>query len=171
MNEQQLIEQAQAGDQNAFGVLYLKYRKQSFNTAYRIVRERSHAEDIVQSSYVKAFKKIGQYNGVGPIGGWLHTLVRNAALNHYRDYGRREVQLHSCHVEAQPMGDVRFDLEDFEWLRAEIEKLPPTQQKVMKMHLAGKTHLDVMADMGCPYNTAKANYMHGLGKLKAAVGR
>ena len=56
--DQKLVEKAQKGDKRAFGILVEKYHKKLTRLLARMVRDQSEIEDIVQDSFIKAYRAI-----------------------------------------------------------------------------------------------------------------
>ena len=61
--DQKLVEKAQRGDKKAFGVLVEKYNKKLTRLLSRMVRDQSEIEDIVQDSFIKAYRAINNFRG------------------------------------------------------------------------------------------------------------
>ena len=63
LDEQALIQSAQAGDLAAFNQLVLIYQDQAYNVAYRLLNDSDAAADAVQESFFKIYRRIHQYRG------------------------------------------------------------------------------------------------------------
>ena len=61
--ERELVEAARRGSILAFESLVCRYQAKIFRTAQKISRQREDAEDITQSAFLKAFKKLAQFRG------------------------------------------------------------------------------------------------------------
>jgi RNA polymerase sigma factor (sigma-70 family) len=81
---EQLIEQCRHGNRTAQFELYKLYCKAMFNTSYRIVNNKTEAEDIMQESFLKAFQNLGRYNGEASFGSWLKKIVINQSIDFIR---------------------------------------------------------------------------------------
>lgn len=79
-NEPWLVSDAKDGDLQAFDVLVLRYRPAVTLMARQIVRERELAEDVVQDSFVTAFKSLGQLDDYERFAAWLGVIVRRKAM-------------------------------------------------------------------------------------------
>jgi RNA polymerase sigma-70 factor (ECF subfamily) len=78
---QDLIDKCRLNDAKAQFEIYKIYYKSMYNTSLRIVNNESEAEDIMQDSFLDAFRKIGDYKGEGNFGGWLRRIVINNSLD------------------------------------------------------------------------------------------
>lgn len=77
---EQLIANCKNGNQLAQLELYKRFYKAMYNTALRIVKQPEEAEDVMQESFLIAFKKIYSLNETEKFGGWLKRIVINESL-------------------------------------------------------------------------------------------
>ncbi|AYB34910.1 RNA polymerase sigma factor [Chryseolinea soli] len=83
--EQIIIERAIGGDPEAYRLLLNKYKTYAFSIAVKIVKNKEDAEEVVQDSFVKAFKALRNFNGSGKFSTWLYKIVYNTALTRIRN--------------------------------------------------------------------------------------
>jgi RNA polymerase sigma-70 factor (ECF subfamily) len=81
---QNLIDACITGDRKAQFEIYKRYYKAMYNTSLRIVNNTAEAEDILQESFLDAFRRIGSYSGEGSFGSWLKRIVINRSLDYLR---------------------------------------------------------------------------------------
>lgn len=81
MDEGELIEGLRQKDRAAFEHAYLTYKDLIFKTIYKYVDVLEDAEELVQDVFVKAFRKIDQFNGMARLSTWLIKIAINTALN------------------------------------------------------------------------------------------
>lgn len=79
------IRRAQAGDQEAFGLLVERYQHKVFSLIFHLVRRRDEVEDLAQEIFLKIFKAIRSYNFRASFGAWVSRIT----VNHCYDYLRR----------------------------------------------------------------------------------
>ena len=79
-----LIDACRRGDRNAQFKIYKLYYKAMFNTSLRIVNDTAEAEDIMQESFLDAFRRLDSYTGEGSFGSWLKRIVINNSLDSLR---------------------------------------------------------------------------------------
>jgi len=79
-----LVERARQGDQQAMYRLYKMHVQAMYNTCVRIVVNQFDAEDILQESFVSAFKSLESFKGESSFGAWLKRIVINKSLNALR---------------------------------------------------------------------------------------
>ena len=79
-----LIEECKLGNRNAQYSLYKLYVDAMFNVAMRMVKVKPDAEDIIQESFIEAFKKLDSYRYESTFGAWLKRIVVNKSINHLK---------------------------------------------------------------------------------------
>ena len=163
----ELINITLGGKTEAFGILVQRYRRPLVGLSFMYVKDQGHAEDVAQEAFLKAFEKLGTFQFRSSFKSWLFRIAINTAKNRLRK--KRPMIDHEKVVlleEARAEKDL-LENELKDQLRLEIEKLPAKQKKAMKLRIYGDLSFQEVANkMKCPYDTAKANYRHGLMKLR-----
>lgn len=80
MNEEYLIELAQAGDKKALAEIVKKYEQTIFNFAFKICRNKDKAEHTMQETFLSLIKSLNQFSGKSKLSTWLYTVVSNHCL-------------------------------------------------------------------------------------------
>ena len=80
----------------------LTYIDSLYGAAMRLTRNPADAEDLVQESYVKAFRFVDQFKPGSNLKAWLHTILHNTFLNMRRHAKRDPVDVDSEQVEQAP---------------------------------------------------------------------
>ena len=86
----EVVRAAAAGDARAFEQLVHLYHRRVLNFLYQMTRQREDAEDLTQTTFVKAFQHIHRVDCERPIINWLLTIARRSALNHFRSVRKWE---------------------------------------------------------------------------------
>tara|TARA_B110000037_G_scaffold159083_1_gene179485 strand:+ start:649 stop:1236 length:588 start_codon:yes stop_codon:yes gene_type:complete len=68
----------------SFELLVQQHQAKIYNFIYRYTRNREDAEDLVQDTFVKAFRFLHRYDSKYPFASWLFTIARRTVYNHYR---------------------------------------------------------------------------------------
>ncbi len=84
-----LVRRAQNGESRAFDLLVLKYQHKVASVVSRLVRENDAIEDIVQESFIKAYRALPSFRGESAFFTWLYRIATNTAKNHLESIGRR----------------------------------------------------------------------------------
>jgi RNA polymerase sigma-70 factor (ECF subfamily) len=128
------------------------------------------AEDIVQDAFVKAYQKLSSFEGRSSFKSWLFQIAVNTAKNKLRS------QRDMVSIDQIQMGTIAADgLEKRglqEMIRDFVEELPEKQKLALTLRVYDDLSFKEIADiMDCPYDTAKANYRHGLMNIKKSLER
>jgi RNA polymerase sigma-70 factor (ECF subfamily) len=73
--------EARTGDRNAFRVLVDRHGRAVFRLAYRMTGNEGDAEDVVQETFLRAYKQIGQFDGRSSFSTWLYRICSNCSLD------------------------------------------------------------------------------------------
>ncbi|HEU4690686.1 MAG TPA: sigma-70 family RNA polymerase sigma factor [Vicinamibacterales bacterium] len=84
---------------DAFAAEALSYIDSLYGTAMRLTRRPADAEDLVQDTYLKAFRAAQQFQRGTNLKAWLFTILHNTFRNMRRDFGRNPVDVNSETVE------------------------------------------------------------------------
>ncbi|UWP87317.1 sigma-70 family RNA polymerase sigma factor [Dactylosporangium fulvum] len=133
-----LIERAQAGDGQAFGLLYDRYFDTVFRFVYFRVGNRQLAEDLTADTFLRALKRIGSFTWQGrDLGAWLVTIARNLVADHFKS-GRYRLEVTTGDVldadrpdrgpEGSPEAAVIDHITNVDLLKA-VKQLNPEQQE------------------------------------------
>jgi len=88
----QLIEQAQAGNAQAFGQLYEQYAAAVFRYVFAHVDNRLDAEDLTEEVFLRAWRSISKYRQRDiPFLAYMFRIARNAVIDHHRSSRRSEL--------------------------------------------------------------------------------
>jgi RNA polymerase sigma-70 factor (ECF subfamily) len=93
-DESVLVEQAKAGDQQAFSALVARYQRKIYRLAKNITRNDEDAEDVLQEAFLKAYEHLDKFEGNSKFYTWIVRIAVNEALMKLRKRrGDREVSL------------------------------------------------------------------------------
>lgn len=82
--DEQLIARTISGEQEAFGMLILKYQPRLYNAMVHFLRNQSEAEDVVQDAFVLALTKLESFKGNSQFYTWLYRIAHNSAISKLR---------------------------------------------------------------------------------------
>jgi RNA polymerase sigma-70 factor (ECF subfamily) len=109
MDEIVMIQYAKDGDMDAFNRLVLEYQDLTFQVAYRIMGEMESAEDVVQDSFIAAYRKINSFKG-GSFKAWVCRIVTNRCYDELRKRKRRPT------IPLDPLNEDDETIDSNEWL-------------------------------------------------------
>lgn len=163
-----LVQDAKAGSRQAFAELVGRHQKSMLRLALRITRQWELAEDIVQESFMKAYRGLGSFGERASFKSWLYQITLNTARNRMRGRSHDMVSLDLVQLGTAPTVDAHIQYRSVQTLvQEEVDRLPERQRIAITLRIYEDLSFKEIADiMECPYDTAKANYRHGLLKLK-----
>lgn len=103
--DQLLVVRAQQGDKKAFGLLVEKYHRKLGRLLGRMIRDQAEVEDVVQESFIKAYRALPNFRGDSAFYTWLYRIGINTAKNYLVSMGRRPQVMQEVEIE---------DVENFE---------------------------------------------------------
>ncbi len=83
-DELNLIERLKAGDQTAYAEMVEAHAGRIYNLALRMLGDEAAAEDVLQETFLNAFRAIDRFEGRSQLGTWLYRIANNAALMQLR---------------------------------------------------------------------------------------
>src|SRR5471032_2459411 len=87
--DQLLVERVRTGDRKAFDLLVAKYQRRLMRLVSRIVHDPAEAEDVVQETFIKAYRALRHFRGDSAFYTWLYRIGINTAKNCLVTQGRR----------------------------------------------------------------------------------
>ena len=87
--DQQLVVRVQKGDKRAFDLLVLKYQSRMHAIVGRFVRDSDEVADVVQESFIKAYRALPKFRGESQFYTWLYRIAVNTAKNYLAARSRR----------------------------------------------------------------------------------
>lgn len=173
MSDKLLVLEAQSGVGLAFGELVQRQQQGLVRFLLKFTRDLEFTEDIVQDTFVKAYVKLNTFKGESSFKTWLYRIGENTAKNKLKN---------------QRFSQVHFNIESFNFfqdldldnliyysnikrrIKKNIELLPKKQKEAVHLRVFEDLSFKEIARlMKTPYDTAKANYRHGLIKLRSQV--
>lgn len=183
--ETELVQRAQAGDQLAFAELMRRNASTSFRLALSVLKDRQEAEDEVQNSFFKAWRRLGSFQFESRFSTWFRTIVLNQSLMRLRVVKRvamrsidepggsettdrpREYATDEATAE-QSLGDSEL----MKHLRAETQKLPPLLRDVLVMRdLEEQSIEDIAAKLGITESAVKSRLARARPMLRERMER
>jgi len=168
-----LIEQSKLGNRQAQYALYNQYVNGMFTVCNRIVKDRTDAEDVLQDSFVRAFKSLNQFRYESTFGAWLKRIVVNTSINFLN---KRKVDLVSMEEEyinienKQTVESYAAPLDpstDIKNIKAAIKNLSEGGRVVLSLYLfEGYDHKEIGEILNISESTSKSQYSRAKHKLR-----
>jgi RNA polymerase sigma-70 factor (ECF subfamily) len=94
LDDRTLAKEAARGREPAFRELLARYERPVFSLIYRMVRDRSLAEDLAQEAFIRAFNAIGTYKSSYKFSNWILKIANNHTIDHLRKRKLDTVSIH-----------------------------------------------------------------------------
>ena len=168
--DQQLVERAQRGDKQAFGLLVEKYQRKLARLLSRFVRDPAEVEDVTQEAFIKAYRALPKFRGDSAFYTWLYRIGINTAKNYLMAAGRRaptSTSVDSDEAEGLEEGEQLRDINTPESLLLSREigdtvnstmlALPEELRTAIQLReIEGMSYEDIAQIMNCPIGTVRS---------------
>jgi RNA polymerase sigma-70 factor (ECF subfamily) len=187
VDDRELVAFAVDGRESAFREILTRYERPVFSLVYRMVRDRSLAEDLAQEAFIKAFKAVDRYDPKYKFSSWIFKIANNLTIDHLRKRKLDTVSIDgSPHAtDAEQRAQTRLVIESTDEdpleyvqnreLGSQIERAigllrPEYKTAVLLRHVEGYAYEEIADIMEVPLGTVKT-YLHRARKeLKDCLG-
>lgn len=168
------IARAQSGDSEAFRVLVERHGRNVFRLAFRMTGNENDAEDIVQETFLKAYKQIHRYESRSTFGTWLYRIAANCSVDLIRMRKNRQSQDPELMqtVPSKDPGPDRLALsrQTQQRLTAAMAELSRQERTAFVLrHFEGFSIDQISATLGVGENAAKHSVFRAVQKLRKAL--
>jgi RNA polymerase sigma-70 factor (ECF subfamily) len=180
--DQDLIVRVAQGDERAIATLYDRYAQVLYAVAYRIVRERADADEVVLEALAQAWREAPRFeSNRGSVAAWLTMMTRSRALDQVRSRNRRTRITDSAAQEdpatAPAMGVWRDRPDDGveagerqKRVREALDQLSPPQRETIELaYYEGLSQSEIAERLQEPLGTIKTRMRLGMLKLRDAL--
>lgn len=165
-----LVERAKQGDKRSFGMLVSKYQRKLFRLILRLVHNQTEAEDVVQETFIKAYRALHQFRGDAAFYTWLYRIGINTARNFLDNRGRKVLtatDMTAEQVESFGEGENLRDINTPESVLASkqiaqtvhlaIDDLPDDLRSALLLReVEGLSYEEIAMAMACPVGTVRS---------------
>jgi RNA polymerase sigma-70 factor (ECF subfamily) len=162
LTDRELVDRARAGDAGAFGHLVRRHQQRIHRLAMHLVRNRAEAEDVMQETFIRAYRALARFDGRSEPYTWLYRIAINLSLNVLRsrksqrtssnaDDPRLEAVVSARHADP-PADAARQQL--YSALARGIDELSHTLRTTLVLVcIDGRSHEEASAILGAPEGT------------------
>lgn len=162
----ELVEKSKEGDRKAQYKLFELYVDAMFNIGIRMLNSKEDAEDVVQESFIKAFKSLNKFNFESTFGAWLKRIVVNNCINFLKvkKIQITEIETHNFYLTDEKLPEVN-EL-NIQKIKNGINLLPTGYQQIINLYLIeGYDHNEIADIVGITVSTSKSQYHRAKKKL------
>lgn len=160
MEQTKLLKDCLEGKSSAQRELYTLYVRGMLGLCYRYTKSMTDAEDVLQEGFIKVFKNLHQFKGVGDLGAWIRRIMVNTAINYLKSQSRYQYDLSfsgkNLHPVTNDSPELKLDARDLADL---IRQLPIGYQTIFNLYaVEGYKHAEIANIMGISEGTSKSQY-------------
>jgi RNA polymerase sigma-70 factor (ECF subfamily) len=172
--DRDLAGRAAAGEEEAWRMIYDATCQPLFNYLCYQLGSREDARDLLQETYLVAWRNLNRYRGDGPIIAWLRAIALRRSLDWKRRLARRVQRFRELAREMrgevhEPAYDARLEVGTAAFRRA-LSQLSPKQRAALLLHdLEDLPFRDVAAQLGCDETTARVHYHRARARMRLVM--
>src|SRR5215469_11682285 len=172
-----LIRLIAAGDKHAMQILFARHNVRVFRFVFRLVGDKSAAEDLVSEVFLDVWRQAGRFQGRSQVTTWLLAIARNKALSTLQRRSHEQLDEDAAAGIEDPQDNPEVTLQNRQ--KAEIllnclTKLSPAHREVTDLVYYHEKSIDEVAEItGAPQNTVKTRMFYArkrIAELMAAQG-
>jgi RNA polymerase sigma-70 factor, ECF subfamily len=182
LSESESVRLAQEGNCQGFERLYRLQSRRVYSLCLHMTKNPTEAEDLTQSAFLQAFRKIHTFRADSRFSTWLHRLTVNIVLMHFRKRKRTELSLEETlqrndqsSKPAVEFGGPDLNLNgvlDRVTLEAAIHRLPGGYKKMLILHdIEGYQHDEIAEILGCSIGNSKSQLHKARQRLQELLPR
>jgi RNA polymerase sigma-70 factor, ECF subfamily len=174
-----VLARASGGDGEAFSLLVNSHARMAFRLAYRLTGDERDAEDVVQESFIRAYRQINRFEARSNFATWLHRIVVNCAMDTLRSRHTRRAErmgepvedLPDAAVSAEPSPErLAMSTEIRRRVDASMETLTPRERVAFALrHYEGRTIDEIGRTLGVQQSAAKHAIFRAVKKIRASL--
>ena len=180
MTDVATVSRARAGDSDAFRLLVEQHSRLVFRVAYRMTGNEHDADDVVQETFLRAYRQLNRFEERANFGTWLHRIAVNCALDLLRSRGRLDRHYGGDPEEAEMMGAISssdpqqdrllLSAELRDQVTAAMEKLSGNERTAFVLrHFEGMPVEEIGKTLGIQVNAAKHTIFRAVRKLRESL--
>lgn len=163
-DDRAIVADVRAGDRERFAVLVTRYERMVFALATRMTGSRDEAQDVMQSSFLAAYRQLGDFRGDATFKTWLYGIALNECRMLYRKSGRTTPLDTIAEPAAPATGAHALDRIT---LRKLVARLPEKQRAAVLLRVCDDLSFREIGEIvGSSEASAKVNFFHAVKKLR-----
>lgn len=171
------VEAARSGDQDAFRVLVDRHSRSLYRLAYRMTGKPEDAEDVVQETFIRAFRQLSRFEARANVSTWLYRIAFNCAVDFLRARPRREsatedevLERMAPSASGPSMDDLVFAGQIGERMQEALGGLSDKERAAFLMrHYHGCSIEEIGSTLGMKTNATKHSIFRAVKKMRVAM--
>ena len=168
-NLQWMVEEAQAGNSYAFGVIVSNYNGKLLNFVRNWLHDHDEAEDLVQETYIRMFRNIKRYDEKkGSFSLWMFTIAINLIRNEKRNKTRRKTDTFNNSILEKIIIGEDVEYTDLSYVKNHIDKLKDKYRlPIIYFYYGNKRYKEIAEILGISMGSVKSR----IRRAKKILGR
>jgi RNA polymerase sigma-70 factor (ECF subfamily) len=168
VTDDELVVLAQAGQREAFGILYDRYLPRVHGYCYRLLGTPEAAEDATTEVFMRALSALSAYRA-GSFRSWLFAIAHNVTLN--ERHRRQAVPLDAAATmaDAATLEEDAVTAADWSHVLTLLPRLSPDQQHVIALRLSGLSAAEIGEALGKPRNAIDGIHHRAVLRLRSLL--
>jgi RNA polymerase sigma-70 factor (ECF subfamily) len=180
--QEQMIQLAQEGDEQAYRALYSRYCRVIYTLAYQMLGNHTDADEVVQETFIRVFKNIHRLRNTSSFNSWLYQIATNLSI----DLRKVRTKRRMLPLDESPDNISTFELATSKWVKnpsqvlenkellkqitLAVEELPAQQKAVIMLHeVEGLSKKMISEILKCSLVTVRTNLHHARKKLRRTL--
>jgi RNA polymerase sigma-70 factor, ECF subfamily len=176
-----LVRSVLAGEKDAYGLLVTRHSQTVFRVAFRITEDEADADEVVQETFLRAYRKLQDFDARSSFGTWIYRIAMNCALDVLKKRKSQtpvpiteeyDSEIPSVQVADRAAGPDRLLLSRELETRthAAMEKLTPTERIAFVMrHMEQRSTVEIARALGIAPNSAKNAVFRAVQKMRQSL--
>ncbi len=166
VSEKEMVAGCIRNDRYYQEMLYRHFFPAMLRMCMRYTQDRDIAMEIINTGFLKVFRKLHTFSFAGSLEGWIRKLVFHSLSDHYKKYNRN-VHLLSIEDRDAPISNAALGQLYLEDLMKLVEQLPDATKRVFVLYaIEGYTHEEIGAQLDISSGTSKWHLATARKKLK-----
>ncbi len=171
------VAEARGGNQEAFKVLVDRHSRSLYRLAYRMTGKAEDAEDVVQETFIRAFRQLSRFEARSNVSTWLYRIAFNCAVDFLRSRPRRETATEVDALErlapaatGPTMDDLVYAGQIGERMQVALGGLSEKERAAFLMrHYHGCSIEEIGNTLGMKTNATKHSIFRAVKKMRVAM--
>ncbi len=168
-----ILEGCKKGESRYQELLYQQYASKLLGICMRYAKDKPEAEDMMQTGFIKIFRKVNDFRGEGSFEGWMKRIMVHTSIEFYRK-NLRNLQLVEIDETHSQQAVTDFDMSRLmvQDLLKLINGLSPGYKMVFNLYaIEGYSHKEISAQLGITEGASKSQLSRARAILKEQVTR
>ncbi|MDX2180381.1 MAG: RNA polymerase sigma factor [Bryobacteraceae bacterium] len=178
-----LVALARSGDGDTFRVLVERHSRKVFRLAFRLTGNEQDSEDIVQETFLRAYRNLNSFDQRAVFSSWLYRIATNHALDVLRARRHRTAEsLSAADPQETPLSErvaapqpdperLAMSARDQERIRIALDELTPQERAAFTLrHFEGYSIAEIQESLSISANAAKHAVFRAVQKMRRTLG-